>query len=498
MPSIPYTRKAGDGGACAVIIGIGDKSLLLEAAPLYDRTVLICLPGETPITGLPKHIPQYVATAPESAASIVSQEWGMQTRIAALEATDFYGNHPCPLVDVNLREQFKLALFGQLAMRPYSLGDDIIDGIQGALHIAKSAHLTVGAPTPDEIPKFSCPAIAVASGPSLANHIDELRRLQYSCLIFCADTALEGLLKAGITPHFVTPLERTEPGVEESFPRAKYPGVIFAGAAVVDELIPPKFDRHLLIPGSDVLFLWAGARTDQLFFYGQSTGVLAATLALQMTTGPVYLVGHDLAYGESASHWDGVAHTVQLARANTFFVEGNSGQPVETQQWWQIFRQEIGDLAQASGRLVNVNAHTKVGAVIPHALAGPLPNPDSLEPFIMPTWPEPNMARQGRFAELMRRLPGDVRGMLLKLSSAKLKVTDIRIDNLCPGGNGMMISYVVRSVISQFSMQYLNGQPEKHAANDCADALRNAIRQLLPMFEQMAAAPIAQEPVCVG
>ena len=35
----------------------------------------------------------------------------------------------------------------------------------------------------------------------------------------------------------------------------KYPGVIFAGTPAVHQDIAPKFDRHLFISGSDLLFL---------------------------------------------------------------------------------------------------------------------------------------------------------------------------------------------------------------------------------------------------
>jgi len=492
MPSIPYTRKAGDGGACAVLIGGGDGSLLRDVIPVYDRVVVIFLPGESPFPDVPKTVDQYVVRGQQDAHEVVSHGFAHQHRVIELEATDFYSQHPC-VADPQVRADFAAMFFSLLALRPFTMGDCIIDGLQGAYHIALSAHHVIGAPTPDELPKLSCPAISIASGPSLAKHLDALRVLQHKCLLICADTALEGLLKAGITPHIVTPLERVTAVAEESFPAAHYPGVIFGGVPVVHQTIAPKFDKHLLVPGSDVVFLWMGAKTEQLFFYGQSTGVLSATVAAQLTTGPVYLVGHDLAFNDKSSHWGEVHAGVQLGDdVIRVGIPGNNGGTVQSQAWWQMFLGELSDLSKLTGRIVNVNGHTGDGAVIPHTISAALPDPDSLEPFSLPQWPEPNAARITRFAALLKQLPGDARGVLDKLCNSKFTLGYIDFRKLCASDNRLMLGYVFRSVIGQFGMQHMNGVSAEETTLDCANAMRNALRQLLPIFEEMASAQICE------
>ena len=499
MRSTPSTRKAGDGGIRAVVFGVGDGGLIRELLPLYREVVAIAFSTETCFPApLPKNLAQFVVGDWKEADQVVSMVFSQHHAIAGLEATDFFSGHEF-VGDADVRTAFIRTFYGILSQRPCSQGDDVIDGLQGAYHLAHSAHLLLPAPTPDELPKLSCPAISVCPGPSLAKHLDAIRALQDKCLIICADTALDGLLKAGITPHIVTPLERTANVVDESFTAAHYPGVVFAGSPAVHQAIAPKFDKHILVPGSDVLFTWMGARPDQLFFYGQSTGVLSATLATRLTTGPVYLVGHDLAFNDTQSHWDEVHDGVQIGEAAPRIpTMGNSGEMVQSQFWWVTFLRELTSLAMETKRIHNVNAVTGDGARILHAHASPLPDPDSLEPFSMPIWPAPNNERAEHLATLLRRLPDDVRGILFKLSSSQIVIADLDFSKLCPSQNKEMLGYITRSILGQFGMQHLAGQPAKEAAGDCADALRNALRECLPMFKQMAATPICtQEAVCL-
>ncbi len=498
MKLTPYSRKAGEGGACAVLIGGGDGSLMRDVATCYDRVVVIHMPGETPFPVVPKQVHQYVVRGLQDVEEVISHGFARQMHIVALEATDFYSTHPSS-GDPAERAVWAQAFFTMLSERPFSLGDDTVDGVQGAWHIAMNAHTLLPCPTPDELPKLSCPAISVCPGPSLAKHLDALRALQHKCLIICADTALDGLMKAGITPHMVTPVERTNGLTDDAFPAAHYPGVVFAGVPVVNHDMAPKFDRHLLVPGSDVLFTWMGCKHEQLFFYGQSTGVVSAALATQLTTGPVYLVGHDLAFNDTQSHWDSVHEGVKInAGIQRVKIPGNNGGEVESQPWWVTFRNELTGMSRTCGRLINVNGATGDGAAIPHTISMALPDPDTLEPFSLPQWPEPNMARVERMRGLLQALPSDIRRVLSKLSSARLTNDDLRFSDLCRSENHQMLNYVCRSVLGQFAMTNLCGaKPTQQVVDDCADALRNVMRGLQPIFEQMAEAPICQEAVPV-
>lgn len=495
MPLMPYTRKAGDGGACAVLIGGGDGSLMRDCCGCYERVVVISMPGEQAFADRPSNVHQYIVRGPQDASEVVSHGFAHQRHVVDLECTDFYTAHPCEC-DPQVRADFSAAFFNLLTARPFTFGDDAIDGLQGAYHIALAAHMLAPAPTPAELPKLTCPVICVAPGPSLSKHLDALRKLQHTCLIISADTAMDGLIRAGITPHMVTPLERTDGLSEQAFPRDHYPDVVYAGSPFANQTIAAKFSKHLLVPGSDIAFLWMGVPGEHTFFTGQSTGVLSAALGLQLTTGPVYLVGHDLAFTETRSHWNAVHADVKINMDGTtarIRVPGNQDNTVESQNWWVVFQGELSDLAKETGRLVNVNGHTGDGAQIPHTLSAALPDPGTLEPFSLPQWPEPNMQRYDRMACLIRRLPADVKTAIAKLSSTRLVIEDLCFAALCPSENRMILDYICRSIIGQFGMQYRNGQSMKQTCDDCSDALRNVLRQMMPTFVQMSEAPICQQ-----
>lgn len=487
-PSFPRAGKK----ACAVIAGVGDGSLVREASQRYARVVTLCLPGETPIPDGPRNVFQFVISSIMDASFIVSKAFGHMAHTAELESVDFLHSHPISIPE-EVRVTFLRLFYGVLSERPMTMGDDVVDGMQGAYHTAMQGHILTRAPTPDELPRMSCPAICVGSGPSLANHLDAIRALQGKALILCADSALEGLLKAGITPTMVTPLERVLTTLD-MFPRAHYPGVVFAGASAVHQDVAAKFDKHLSIPGSDVLFTWQGYRQDQLFFYGQSTGVASVALATRLTSGVVYLVGHDLAFRDGVSHWAGYHAAYQLGSGvERLTVNGHDGTEVQTQRLWITFRDEISDTARATGRVANINATTGTGAAITGTLALPLPDPASLPDFALPAWPEPNEARAADFAAAVEQLPRDARKILTALSSSRITIADLDFSRLCPGVNAQMFGYVFRSIIGQFSMQAMAGQDSTQAASQCAEAIRNAMNGILPIIDAMGQAPITRE-----
>lgn len=478
--------------ACAVVIGIGDGSMSRSLVSGYRDVVTIVLPGEQPLPQMPGH--QFVVGALEDAAEVVSKRFARHEEIVKLPDTDFYDQHPCS-ADPAFRHAFCTTFYQQLGERPLWMGDSVTDCLQGAYHMALHAHLLAGAPRPDEIASLDCPVLCIASGPSVQTHLDHIRSLARKCLIIVADSALEPLLAAGIQPDIVTPLERVPEITHESFPAPHYQG-IFAGTPAVHHDIAPKFDRHILIPGSDLLFSWFGCDPKHQFFYGQSTGVLACSLALKLSTGKVYLIGHDLCYAGEESHWRACNPAVKThADSESVPVPGNDGQTKLARHWWNIFRRELGDLAHVSGRVVNVNAHAKIGALIHHALAEPLPDPSILDDKQELSLPAVNQERVTQMLEKLERLPKDAQRMLAKLSGCNLTLADLNIAELCPGPNRDLMAYLLRSVMASVSMDHWTSRPAKQAAEFGAQAMRNVIRANMGVFRVMAN---SREAACVA
>lgn len=466
----------------AVVVGIGSGEQSRRAAVVAERVITIGFPGEDP-EGLPGH--KFMVAESAHAGEVVSGVFGRHADIVNLADTQFFDQHPIAEGHVRLRQVFCAEFYSLLSRRPLELGDDVIDGLQGAFHLAHNAKYLLPAPMPCELPKLDCPAIAIAAGPSLNRHVDTLRRLQDRCLLVSCDSSVGGLLQHGVIPHVVTPHERLEEVKTGYFPLDHYPG-IFCGNPAVHQGIPPVFQRHIYLPGTDLLYLWAEAPEDRLHWFGQSTGTLAVCAAMNLTTGPIYLVGHDLAYAGDRSHWNDVAKIVLLDEHDPpFEVAGYSG-PVKTQYWWDVFRREIEGFARRHGNIVNTNAPDGIGAIIRNTLSGSLPRPEELPLLRLPEFPEPNSERLKIFRKKVFALPSDAKSLLAKLSSMQRPAqADMDLLVLCPGPNRPLFSYILRSVLGQFSME-LRQRRQSVVIDGMVEAMRNSIRGCMGIFEEMA------------
>ncbi len=465
----------------AVVVGIGNGVLTRQLAAQSKRVITIGLPGENP-ADLPGHT--YMVADHTHAGEVILKAFSKHEEIVSLADTTFHDKHEIAESNVALRTRFCAEFYALLSRRPLDFGDDVLDGLQGAFHLARNAKYLLPAPTMSEFPKLSVPAIAIASGPSLKHHVDTLRRLKGKCLLVSCDSAFEGLLKNDVQPHVVTPHERLEDVKTGFFPDLHYPG-IFCGNPAVHHGICPSFSRHVYMPGPDLLYQWAEAPEAARTWFGQSTGTLAVAVAMNMTTGPVYLVGHDLAFAGDASHWDEAGALAQSGVYDETFMVRGHGAPIKTQYWWDVFRREIEGFALRHGNIINTNAPDGIGAYIEHTLSGSLPHEDTLPYFNLPLFPDRNETRYPAFRKKVQALPGEARALLVKLASSRLTAADLDLRTMCPGENRMLFSYILRSILGQFSME-LRMRKESVVIDGMVQALRNAVSGCMGIFEEMA------------
>lgn len=334
--------------------------------------------------------------------------------------------------------------------RPFMFGDDVIDGIQGVLNIARNANTILRAP---RLPRCDhAPAIAVGSGPSVIRHLDALRALQSKCLIVSAQTAAKGLLEAGITPHLITPMER--PRVMASYLPDACSTMTFAGAPLVHPDVMNRFTRHFYVPSGDVLYKWCNLPGEDSVFYGSSTGTTAINVAAYCTRQKVYLVGHDLAYDGSDSHWAGSQAERTKREKTTETILGHNGEQLPCERIWKRLCRQISDTASTlHSSLVNVNAYHRVGALIPGLAGEPLPDPSSLPDFTMPTGDAcPERLREWR--RHARKLPMHARQLNQFFQNAA-DVTPDQTDIMRAGigQNAHVMSYLLVSVLVQMSYE---------------------------------------------
>ena len=480
LKTSPATDSAkASPDSSAIVIGIGDgKATRMLGRGRWRRLFTIRLPGEAmvEVPGIVFH-----ASTPTAAAEFIGMAYGDHHEMVHLECDQFFDRHPLGIPE-QVRQAFLVTLYKQLGDKPLEFGDDIMDGMQGAYHLAKNAkHLLTG-PSLNQMGCGNVPAIAIAAGPSLKAHIPALRALQSKALLICCDSLLDGLLKEGITPHLCTPVERTIQ-IADAFAGCGYK-VPFAGKGVVHQDVVEKFANHWFVPCTDILYGWAGARPEEMASHGQSTGTMTVSVATSLTTGPVYLVGHDLSMGAAASHVD-FAKAVAVHNQQCFPTDGYSG-TVMTDWWWDMFRRHIEWRCKIHGNCINVNELDGIGARIHHSKPGRLPDASALMDFRMPPTPGPNLVRLESFRKRCSTLPSDAKRALIKLSSRQLTSEDTALQSLFPNENWRMFAYVLRSLYAQFSMEAKAGRPKAKVVEGCREALTNTIRGLMPMLEDMA------------
>lgn len=475
--SAPTVSRRPVSSSYAIIVGLGDGSITrMMAKSPWKSLLTVRLPGE-PMVEVPGMV--FHCTGERDVSNLMDSRFVSHYDILDIGSTEFFDRHRID-VDESLRAKFCKEFYRVIGDKPLEFGDDIMDGIQGAHHIAKNNHLLLG-PTPDQMQVGNAPIIAIGAGPSLKNHIDKIRALQDKCMIICCDSILDGLLEQGIKPHLVTPVERI-PEIAKAFNRDRY-DTIFAGKPVVHHDATAPFHKSWFCPCSDIVYGWCLGKESELGSYGQSTGTMTVALAAKLTVGPIYLVGHDLSMADKQSHW-GAAKAATVHDQETFATDGYAG-TVYTDWWWDQFRRHIEGTASWHKNIINVNAMDKVGAIIHGTKAAHLPDPSMLMDFTMPDAPPANEDRRERFRARLRQLPEDVRRAKLKLNSMQLTTDDTEVSALF-GQSWPMFGYILRSVYGQFSLESRAGKSDKVVLSGMRDALLNVMRECDGLFKDMA------------
>jgi hypothetical protein len=368
---------------------------------------------------------------------------------------------------------------------PFRFGDCPMDCLQAVLNLARNAETILRAP---QVPLLTdtTPVIAIGSGPSLESHLDALRALQGKAILIASLSAVGGLRVAGIEPHYAVPIERTE-DIIDWMPDCG-PSLTFSGAPFVAKPVMDRFARHAYMPDANSLCAWSSLPDDLHMHYGSSTGTAAISMACTLTKGPVYLVGHDLAYDAGVSHWSGAKSAPMLEDGT---VLGNNGEHLRSTWMWRRYRAMISELARCHGMVINTNALAKRGAAIDATMAGQLPDPASLPDLVRPALVS-NERRLSLWKSRARQLPRSAHTAMRVFDSAT-DLDQLDIARAVPGPNGLLLAYILGSIYVQLSYEIAPNLPGKKTAITkpiairwCKQATMNVLRESLGVFEEVA------------
>ena len=532
-----------------VVIGWGDGSILRWLADdpmLVQKDILmVFLRGEEDAFAASFVRPQLeliaklrlhmaVVMGVEKARLLASTYFCNHADIPRLAGCEIIDNHPLSAAGEASRKVLSPQIIKALSDRPQAYGNDIGDSFTGLTHACKNARALLPAPTLGELSGFygNVPIISIAGGPSLTSQIPLLKELQDRCLLVACDSVLHGLLAQGIEPHFVTPIERL-PSTVDMVRNAGGCRTVFAGSFVVPpEAVQPFAERTIGVYAWDQLYPWLLPDPGRRVNTGSSTGVFSFAVGSALTTGPVWLVGHDLAREAGNSHWAGSPLSSELWKKakstvddrssaltglETRHVPGNNGELVEATVWWDRFRTEIAndveDLRRGGRTVYNVGGHLRRGALIPGTVAAPLPSPDSLPRLAAPPMPARNPQRLRQWQDRARRLPEDASTFLRHMTRMREEVAatrmqparDWQIDDLAKKvtltaeispGNHAAFFYILRSALHNSSAEWhirrrRSGSTARYrwealnTMDSLCHALHNAVTALVPTLEEI-------------
>lgn len=352
---------------------------------------------------------------------------------------------------------------------PFQQGDCPVDSLMGVYWLCKNRELLAWS-APGEL-KDDRPVIAVGSGPSLTAAIPKLREIQSAYRIVCAHSTLEALLDAGVMPDAYCPTERVDPSLV-NHRNYQLDSVVYAGLPYV----PYEHQRCRLkmsVCGYDPPFEWADARHPRVN-YGSSSGTLAVGVACELTTGPIYLVGHDLCGGHHQSH-----RFQEMADWDALRVPCVDGEQRPCSSLWYRCIQQMGDIAKGH----NVIQTSTTGAVIKNTTTGRLPDHDGIKKAPL-TPVMDSLERISAIGAKVARLPHELEAARQRAVDAET-IDQIALGRLFGAENRHVWAGVFLSLYFQLSLEKRFGREHlalpwfKEAFANMEDHLCKTVKELL-------------------
>lgn len=253
----------------------------------------------------------------------------------------------------NLYKQFDFA-HSQMSMtlgRSASSGWIVKDNLMGFRNFLGNFPNILGAPDIGPWSRLGKgrSAVIVGAGPSVENQLDWLKANRSSLVILAADTMLNPLLKAGIDPDLVCSLERTRP-VVDLLKKAKASESQLCGASVLDPDCFSDFENNYRVFYLGVDYENFITLKRNRMSTGHSCVGVAMALCSLMEFSKIFLMGIDLCWSASgSSHMKSVEYLSkefyqtqnQKLLRNSIEYVNHRGEPVRTQRYWMLFRQQF-------------------------------------------------------------------------------------------------------------------------------------------------------------
>jgi len=237
----------------------------------------------------------------------------------------------------------------KLSYEMFTLGNCVNDSLVGVKNILMNNEYISGAMDITDLRKLykAKEAIIIAGGWSIDENIEEIKRLSKNRLVISCDTGLRILNQHGISPDFVTTLERVEECARLlKFENEKGNETVFVSSMVVDslvmeEMIKKKHYAFCRFKNNSVF--------DLSYKFGEleqcnSSATMALSLADFLGVETVYLFGQDLCLSDNdKTHSQGAEYGNEQPNCykNLSLCLCNDGNYRKTNSIWKAFAFDI-------------------------------------------------------------------------------------------------------------------------------------------------------------
>lgn len=204
--------------------------------------------------------------------------------------------------------------------------------------------------------KYTAPAVVVSGGPSLSKQINLLKTYRKQLIVVCAGSTINSLLAENIEPDYIVSIDGGEANM------VHFGGLNIANSKLVYTMqnypdVRDSFEQKGFVLQSKGYLTLSKFLEQELhlniptFLGGASVAHTAFNFANYITTGPVALIGQDLAYTDDYTHAKTVKHAKQIdaefiERRKAFQIVGYDGKPVWTDPVFNSMRLEFEDLVK--------------------------------------------------------------------------------------------------------------------------------------------------------
>ncbi|WP_313892595.1 6-hydroxymethylpterin diphosphokinase MptE-like protein [Psychrobacillus sp.] len=188
--------------------------------------------------------------------------------------------------------------------------------------------------------KYSWPVVVASGGPSLTKQLTLLKSIKDDVIIIAAGSTINSLLAVGIEPDFVASIDGSEASYNQfkdlNLKKTQLMYTVFNNPGIREKF---SNSNYAFMASSDVtIYNYLESKlgvTLPKILGGGSVAQYAYTLAQYISSGPIALIGQDLAYTNNQTHAANNKQAEEIeeswkASDNMFTVEGFDGENVWT------------------------------------------------------------------------------------------------------------------------------------------------------------------------